>query len=220
MARNAREAVEAVRRQLAPAKGANRLVPVVAEGRASREVLAAFAAEQQRIIGSDRRSFLFLAARAAADPPVAAFFETLARGESLALAELEPFAAACGLDDVSLRAYEPLAGCQGYPAYLAWLALNADPADTALALTANLAAWGGYCATVGQALRRHYGFDDAACAFFDFFAAPAPELEEQALLAVRSGLDAGRGAGEALRHGRLLQGFELMFWNTLADRVA
>lgn len=220
MARSAREAVDAARRELAPADGANRLVPVIADGKASREVLAAFAAEQQRIISSDRRSFLFLAARAASDPPVGGFFEGLAQGESRALAELEPFAAACGLDDVSMRAYEPLAGCQGYPSYMAWLALNGDPADVVLALTANFAAWGGYCATVGQALRRHYGFDDAACGFFDFFAEPSPEAEEQALLAVQSGIDAGRPSGEALRYGRMLQGYELMFWNTLADRVA
>ncbi|MFD0382255.1 hypothetical protein ACFQ2B_06830 [Streptomyces stramineus] len=43
-----------------------------------------------------------------------------------------------------------------------------------VALTANFAAWAGYCATVGRALRTHYGFDDRACAFFDFFAEPAP----------------------------------------------
>lgn len=219
MARSAGKAVDSVRRALAPAQGANRLVPVIAEGRAPREVLARLAGEQQYVVSSDRRSFLHLAARSVPEPEVSRMYEDLARGETEALARLGRFAAACGLDEVSMRAYEPTAGCQGYPAYVAWLALNADPADVVLALTANFVTWGGYCATVAQALRRHYGFDDAACGFFDLFAEPDPEAEEVALRAVQCGLDAGRTTGAALRYGRMLQAYELMFWNTLADRA-
>lgn len=82
---------------------------------------------------------------------------------------------------------------------------------------ANFSAWGSYCATVAQALRAHYGFDDASCAFFDFFAAPPPGGDEPALAVVQAGLDAGRGTDEAREYGRLLQSYELMFWNTLAE---
>ena len=85
-----------------------------------------------------------------------------------------------------------------------------------LALSANFAAWGGYCATIAQALRGHYGFADEACGFFDLFAEPAPELERRALTAVRAGLDAGRVDEEAVhRYGRLLQGYETRFWHAL-----
>jgi hypothetical protein len=86
-----------------------------------------------------------------------------------------------------------------------------------VALIANFAAWGGHCATVAAAMREHYGFDDEACAFFDFFAAPAPELEEQAVAALQAGIDAGRLGDEARTYGRLFQSYELMFWNTIAD---
>ncbi len=47
------------------------------------------------------------------------------------------------MDEAEAASYEPLPGCQAYPAYVAWLALNASPADVVLALTANFSAWGG-----------------------------------------------------------------------------
>ncbi|GGO92836.1 transcriptional regulator [Wenjunlia tyrosinilytica] len=217
MARSAWEAVEAVQRELAPESGANRLVGLIAEGKASRRTLGALAAEQRHIVSSDRRSFLHLAARSPADSPVAEFFEDLARGESEALGRLTPFAVACGHDGSSLRSYEPQPGCQGYPAYMAWMALNADPTSVPLALTANFAAWGGYCATVSEALERHYGFGAQARGFFDFFAEPDPEVQEKSLRAVQWGLDMGASLERSRGYGRMLQGYELMFWNTLAD---
>jgi hypothetical protein len=182
-------------------------------------VVGALALEEQRIVASDWRSFLTLAARCG-EPAGRAFFGALAQGEGLALPTLAPLVAACGVDEAAARAYRPLPGCQAYPSFLAWLALNAEPAAATLAILANFSAWGGYCATIAEALRNHYGLTDEACGFFDFFATPAPELEEQAIAAVQAGLDAGRPLDEAREHGRLLQAYELMFWNTLADTIA
>ncbi|KAF4405041.1 MULTISPECIES: transcriptional regulator [Streptomyces] len=219
MARSAREVLEEAVRELAPDAEGNRLLPLVSAGKAPREVIASFALEQRHVITADRRSFLHLADRAAADPPVEAFFTGLAQGESLALDRLTALETACGLDRDAVRDYEPRPGCQAFPAYGAWLALNAEPVDVVVALTANFAAWGNYCAEMGRALRQHYGFDDTACGFFDFFATPAPEVTNQALDAVRFGIDAGRPVGGRTvnRYGRLVQSYELMFWNTLAD---
>ncbi|MEU1312516.1 transcriptional regulator [Streptomyces cinnamoneus] len=218
MARTAREVLDDAVRALPP--GSNRLVPLIASGTAPRTALAALALEQHHVITGDRRSFLHLAGRAAGrgQPAVAAFFDHLALGEVLALGLLPPLAAACGLDEEAVRAHEPRAGCQAYPAYAAWLALGAEPVDAVVALTANFAAWGGYCATVSRALRTHYGFDDTACGFFDFFADPDPDGAQRALGAVAEGLADGR-LSETLAHryGRLLQDYESMFWNTLAD---
>jgi hypothetical protein len=216
MTASARELLESARQQLAPGEHENRLVPLIAQGAASRESLAALAAEQHRIITSDWRSFLVLASRST-DPAAGGFFLELAQGEVLALEKVGQFAVACGLGEQALRDYEPRAGCQAYPSYLAWLALNGEPSDVVLAVVANFSAWGSYCATVAQALRIHYGFDDAGCAFFDFFAAPPPAGDEPALAVVQAGLDAGRGTDQALEYGRLLQSYELMFWNTLAE---
>ncbi|MFF9168358.1 MULTISPECIES: transcriptional regulator [unclassified Streptomyces] len=212
----ASDLLESTTRALAPDPGANPLVPLIARGEAGLETLALLALEQSRVIPADRRAFGYLAERAADEPEAAAFFRTLADGETLAEERLGAFAEACGVDAARAAAHRPSAGCQAYPAHVAWLALNAAPADAVLALTANFSAWGGYCATIAGALRRHYGFPDAACAFFDFFATPAPALERQALDAVRAGLDTGRlDPDRAHHHGRLLQAYEAMFWTTL-----
>lgn len=218
MSRSAREVLSAAHSTLSPAEDGNRLVPMIASGRAPRSVFATLAAEESRIVRSDWRSFLTIAARCA-EPKSRELFTQLAGGEALASAKLGGLLAATGLDDVVLAAHEPEPGCQAYPAYMAWLCLYGEPADVIVALLANFAAWGGYCAAVAAAMRAHYGFDDAACAFFDFFAEPTPELEQLAVEALQAGMDTGRYSDEALRYGRLFQAYELMFWNTIADGV-
>jgi hypothetical protein len=210
--------LETVRRQLGPAEGANRLVPPVAEGRLPLERLAALVGEEYRVIRSDRRSFLVLAARFP-DPPAVDFFVGLAQGETLALGKLLDLAAALGMDEAALEAYEPLPACQAYPAYVAWLALNGSEADVALALVANFAAWGAYCGAVAEGLRRHYQLDDQAIGFFDFFATPVPEVEAQASAVAAASLEGGEPPASARRHARLVQAYELLFWNTLAEGV-
>lgn len=212
----ARELLAEARTALAPAENDNRLVPLIATGKAPRSVFATIAAEESRIVPSDQRSFLTLAARCP-EPYSRELFAGLAAGESLALGTLSALAAATDMDDAALRSYPPMAGCQAYPAYMAWLAVMAEPADVVVALIANFAAWGDYCATIARAMREHYGFDDEACGFFDFFATPVPEIEEQAVAALQAGIDAGRHTEQALTYGRLFQSYELMFWNTIAD---
>lgn len=215
----ARELLAQARAALAPAEKDNRLVPLIASGAAPRTVFATIAAEERRIVPSDWRSFLTLASRCA-EPNSRELFSGLAAGESMALGKLAALADATGQDTATLRAYQPQPGCQAYPAYLAWLALFGEPADVVVALIANFAAWGEYCATIATAMREHYGFDDRACAFFDFFATPAPELEEQAVAALQAGIAAGRqDRDEAMTYGRLFQSYELMFWNTIADGI-
>ncbi|WP_328846825.1 transcriptional regulator [Streptomyces sp. NBC_00258] len=221
MTRTARELLESTTGKLAPDPHANRLLPLIGRGAARRDTLAALALEQRLVIAADRRAFLHLAERSAAEgsaagPECAAFFGMLAEGETLAQDRLGAYAAACGVDAAGEAAYEPLADCQAYPAYVAWLALNGSPAEVVLALSANFAAWGGYCATIAESLRRQYGFDDEPCGFFDFFAEPAPELEQRASAAVQAGLDAGGlDENEVHHYGRLLQTYETRFWHAL-----
>lgn len=174
-------------------------------GRVPPKSLRAFAGEQRAIITSDRQSFEHLVERFP-EPPAGAFFRDLAEGEAKALELLEPFAAAVGLGD----AYEPLAGCQAYPAYVAWLALNGSPADVALAFLANLESWGRSCARMRDALRPRLGAE--AVAFFDFFAEPPAGFEQRAQALVETGEPAS-----ARRAARLLQAYELLYWDTLAD---
>jgi hypothetical protein len=218
MARTARELLDDVTRRLAPDPRANPLVPRIARGEADRATLAALGLEQGWVIPADRRAFLRLAERATGMPQAAGFFTLLAEGEELALERLAAYTAACGTDERQAVSWEPRSGCQAYPGFVAWLALNAAPADAALALTAGFSAWGGCCATIAGALRGRYGFPDEACAFFDLFAEPSPELDRRAEAAVREALDTGvLDERLATTYGRLLQSYEAGFWAALAQ---
>ena len=124
MTQTAPEMLRRAVRRLSPDASANRLVPLIAAGQAPPAVLGTLAMEQHLVVTSDRRSFLHLGERAGGHGPVAAFFAALADGESLAQGRLPALTSACGLSDVDVRGYEPLPGCQAYPAYAAWLALN------------------------------------------------------------------------------------------------
>lgn len=177
------------------------------------ESLRAFAGEQYTILRSDRRSFAHLAARFP-EPPAGDFFIGLAQGEGEALERLSALAASLGLDEGGLIGYEPKPGCQAYTAFVSWLALNGTRAELALAFMANLAAWGENC-------RRLAGMLPGRCAtsFFEFFAKPAPGFEERALAVAEQGLAAGDSPIRARRAARLLQAYELLFWDTLADAL-
>ncbi|EWC64243.1 hypothetical protein UO65_0366 [Actinokineospora spheciospongiae] len=212
MTRSASELLARAQRELLPGEHENLFVPRVASGAAPLAALRALAEEELRIVPSDWRTFLTLAAQAV-DPAARDVFSALAGGEGVALARLRDFATAAGLDPDAPT--EPRAGCQAYPSYLAWLALNGNPRDALLAILANFAAWGGYCASISAGLREHYGFDETGTAFFDFFATPVPELEAQYVVALQQALDDGWTEERAMGYGRLLQNYELLFWNTL-----
>lgn len=214
----ARDLLRDVQAELAPRDDENRLAPLIASGAAPRSVFWVIAAEELRIVPSDWRSLHTLAARSE-DVAARTYFSGLASGEERALAMLAPLAREAHLDADAARAYRPSPGCQAYPAYFAWLALNGAPAEVALAVTANFAAWGRYCAAIALGMREHYGFSDEACGFFDFFATPLPD--DQAVAAVGAGLDAGTlDPDEARLYARLFQSYELMFWNTLTELSA
>ncbi len=197
----------------------HRFLEALEEGRVPRERLAMLAGEQQAIIVSDRRSFALLASRFPA-PPAGDLFLSLAEGEGQALALLCAFAAAMGVDPEALPAHEPAAGAQAYPAFVAWLALNGSRSDVSLALLANLAAWGANCARVAAALRDRYSLNDEGVAFFRFFAEPPPDSELRLLSVLDEGLGAGDSPVRARRTARLLQAYELLFWDTLAEGIA
>lgn len=210
---SAREVLTELQTELTPPAGANRLLGQLADGSAPVAVVGALGAEERWIIQSDWRAFLTLAAKAT-EPGTRQFFSGLAGGEGLALDLVRPLIDAAKFDDSS---YESQAGCQAYAAYVASLALNAEPVDAVLALFANFAAFGEFCAEISSSLRKNYGFDDSGCGFFDFFATPVEEIERNALTAIQAALDTGWRPDEARRHGKLLLAYELMFWNTLAD---
>jgi TENA/THI-4/PQQC family len=164
-----------------------------------REDLARFAGEQHHIIRSDLRSVALLVNRFGATPS-GPFFQAVLGGETEALAALGAFAAAVGMDDARLQAYEPAPGAHAYTTFMAWLALYGSEAEVAAGLVVNFAAWGANCGRMSRALRDRYGLTDEATAFFDLFAAPPGEFESQAMTVVAGGL--ARGAGLASSSAR------------------
>jgi len=103
---------------------------------------------------------------------------------------------------------------------MAWLAHYASPAEMAAALAVNFPAWGANCGRMGAAIRDKYGLSAEATAFFDRFAGPTPsEFEEGVHRVIDNGFDHGVDEAQLRRAARLLQSYELMFWDGV-DRAS
>ncbi|MEV0406980.1 hypothetical protein [Actinoallomurus sp. NPDC050550] len=196
--------------------GGNRFLDLLEASAVPRERLTWLAGEQWHIVRSDRRSFALFAARFP-DPPAGDLFLALAGGEGTALGLLAGFAAALGLTEDDLRAYEPRPLAQAYPAYLAWSALSGTRSGLALAMLANLEEWGTYCGRTADVLASRYDLAEEGVAFFRYFAAPPPGFAEQATAVIEQGLAAGEDPREALRAARMLHAYESAFWAALAE---
>ncbi|MEU5883394.1 hypothetical protein [Spirillospora sp. NPDC047279] len=212
----AAELVARSRADIAASVGPNRFLELLEAGEVPPERLAWLAGEEFRIVGSDRRSFALLASRFP-EAPAGAFFLGLAQGENEAFVLLQDFAAALGLSDKDLIAYEPKPLAQTYPAYLAQRAAFGASSEVALAMLANLEEWGAYCGRVAEALRGRYGMDERAVGFFAFFAEAPPGFADQAADVVAAGLAAGERPEDAALAARMLHAYETAFWNALAE---
>jgi hypothetical protein len=102
-----------------------------------------------------------------------------------------------------------------YPSYVARLARDGTPAEVAGAFVVNLNAWGSCCARMADALPRSYQLTREDCAFFAHFAGPTTELERISLKVIDAGLAQGVDPASIARAARLLQAYELLFWNSL-----
>lgn len=184
--------------------------------RFSLDKLRLFAGEQHHIISSDLRSIGLLINRHA-DLPSRDYLLALLAGEATALETLNDLAAALMMTRDELPAYEPMPGCQAYPAYVAWLAAYGSDADFAAAFLVNLPAWGAACGRMSAALRSEYNLDEKATAFLDAFAAPASDFEDASLAVIQAGLDRGLDPKIIARAARMIQAYELQYWDTLYE---
>jgi len=218
MAARARQVIEEGRRRIAPLEDRIRQHPylqALEARRVDRRKLAIFAGQQRHIIESDLRSVGMIVARAGSQT-TRDFFIGMLQGERAALEALEAFGRAVGLPADQLRAAEPLPGAFAYSAYVAWLALYASTAEFAGAFLVNLEAWGANCGRMSRALR-DYGLTAADVAFFDLFAVAPPGFEEGGMAVVEEGLALGVDPGCIHRAARLLQGYELMYWDAMRE---
>ena len=176
--------------------------------------LALFAGQQCHIIESDLRSVALIVSRAESQD-ARDFLTGMLQGERAALTALMSFGKALGLSPEKLHATEPLPGAFAYTAYVNWLATYGTAAEFVGAFLVNLPAWGENCGRISRALQAGYGLSGQDVAFFDLFASAPPGFEEQGLAVVEEGLEQGADPVHIQRAARMLQGFELLYWDTM-----
>jgi TENA/THI-4/PQQC family len=184
------------------------------EGKIEREKLRLFAGEQYSIIASDLKSVAYLLSRFGSAPS-RDFFLGILQGERAAWDALLALADALGLSEAQLSEHEPLAGAHAYTCYMAWLALYASDAEIAAAYLINFPAWGLNCGRLSRILKERFGLGEKEVAFFDLFASLPATFEAGALSVIQQGLDRGIEPKLIQRAARLLQAYELMYWDTL-----
>lgn len=196
----------------------------------------AFVCEQLAIQRSDAVSFAFLAGHmefrpkslttATAPSPINGpyykeyedLFQFLLGGELYAANLLLDHARYLGLEGeaamASCQRVSPLA--QAYPSYWARLALSRQRSAGAAACAVNFPAWGTMCGRLAKA----YGKADQSLpadggckelAFIQFFATPIENLNELAAAVMMQ--DEEITYEEVAEHVRLLQEYELLFWD-------
>jgi hypothetical protein len=201
----------------------------------------AFAQEQYFIQVSDATSFAFLAGHKNFSPstlsgattpdPLSAdhesgtvdLFQFLLGGEVYAAPLLLSYAKSVGLDEASLQAanseYRISAKAQAYPSYWARLALSGQRAAGAAACAVNFPAWGDMCRRLSEALSDgDYGYagaDDEGLAFINFFATPIEDLDLMAAAIIE---EEGTSYEELVETVRLLQEYEIMFWDAILEK--
>lgn len=211
--------VERVRHELQPIEAKilnHRYLQALEAGRIERGQLRIFAGQQSHIIGSDVRSVAQMVARAGSERSRGFFLELL-EGERAALKALDLFKAAVSSTAGAPISDEPLPGAFAYCAFVAWLSLYASEAEFVGAFLINLPVWGANCGRMADALQTKYGLSEADVAFFTMFATAPPGFEERAAGVVADGLAHGVTPGSVRLAASMLQGYELLFWDTMAQ---
>lgn len=208
--------LEHAQQEISAQRSPNRFIDLLEAGEVPAERLGWLAGELYGLVGSDQRSFAFLASRFPA-PPAGGFFLAMANGEAEAMRLLMDYAAAVDMTAAELDAYEPRPLAQAYPAYLAQTALFRGRSAVPLALLANVARSGGGYARVADALRARYGLSEQAVGHFRFFSETPRELLDQAADTVEAGIREGEDPREAVRTARLVHAYETAFWAALAE---
>ena len=215
---DAKEVVKKIRMDLRPLDEkilGHPYILALNEGKIPHDSLRTFAGQQYHIITSDLRSIASLLSRHG-QLPSRPWLLSLLQGEVAALDVLFVFARKLSMSEMDLMTFEPIPGAHAYCTYVAWLGMYGSDGELAGALLVNFAAWGANCGKMNKALQEHYGLTMEEVAFFELFS-QMPPFEKQVLEVIQGALN--RGIEPALIHraARMLQAYELMFWDAMAE---
>jgi len=177
-------------------------------GMLSRERIASFVINQAYIVYHDARSLAVMLSKARYSDEVK-FFKTVLDGDLSALKELEKLCNELNVECWSFRKVNPAAA--SYTHYLAWLALYANPGESALALTVNLPVWGGNVRRLLNAFRNKYGLRNLG--FLELFARDYSFLERLAAPIIERYYGISREKYHVI--ARMIQAYERMFWDAI-----
>jgi len=215
---DAKEVVEKIRMDLRPLDEkilGHPYIMALNEGKLPQDSLRTFAGQQYHIITSDLRSIAGLLSRHG-QLPSRPWLLAVLQGEAAALDALFTLAKKLSMSESDLKNFEPIPAGHAYCTYVAWLGMYGSDGELAGAFLVNFAAWGANCGKMSKALQDRYGLTKEEVAFFELFS-KIPPSEKQILEVIQGALD--RGVEPALIHraARMLQAYELMFWDAMAE---
>ena len=183
----------------------------------SKKQMALLPQEEYYIVASDLLSSRHLADRFK-DGPSGRFFSSLVENEEFAQKNIVMLAEALGCSQADIDEYEPDPFCQVYPSYFARLALHGSEAEVLVAFASNFSVWWSACRRVAIALENLYDVPKEATAFLNpFNKVPPPEtpFDDLTVDAIKRGLAQGVKEKEIIRVARIIQQYELFFWDAL-----
>jgi pyrroloquinoline quinone (PQQ) biosynthesis protein C len=183
----------------------------------SKEQMSLMPKEEYYIVASDLLSSRHLLGRFG-DAPSGPFFKSLVENEEFAQRNIVMLAEALGCSRAQLDEYEPDPLCQAYPSYFARLALHGSEAEVLVAFASNFSVWWSACKRVATALELRYGVPKEATAFLNpFNEVPPPDapFDELTVDALTRGLAGGVQERDIIRVARIIQQYELLFWDAL-----
>ena len=156
------------------------------------------------------------------------FFTMLLHGAQEAESRLEAFSGELDISLEDLRSSTLLPWTQAYGHYIAWLALYANVGEQVAAFTVNLPTYAYVMARLGEATKTHYGLTGGG--YFDLWSlglnylddpaeAVAPQEWEARAVEI-CGRYVDKYQQEMIAACRMLQSYELAFWDTIYKAAA
>ncbi len=183
----------------------------------SKKQMALLPKEEFYIVLSDLLSAKHLAERFK-ELSTITFFDTLVENEEFAKLNIAVLAEALGCSRTQLMEHEPDPYCQMYPSYFARLSLHGSEAEIMAAFSSNFSVWWSACKRVAVALVNLYEVPEEATAFLNpFNEVPPPDtpFDDLTVDAIERGLKEGVTENQIIRAARLIQYYELSFWDAL-----